>query len=75
MASSPRAKSAPDELGGPTQLRPQLIASRLFAIARLMNKSGNIVYAREFGLTEVEWGTLMVIGDNAPLSLLSLIHI
>jgi DNA-binding MarR family transcriptional regulator len=50
-------------------LRARLLASRMFALVRLIHRSGNLAYRRDLGLSEIEWGTLSVIGDDGPLCL------
>jgi DNA-binding MarR family transcriptional regulator len=46
-----------------------LVSSRVMRLATILRRSSTLVYGRRFGLSQVEWRVVALVGERAPLSL------
>jgi DNA-binding MarR family transcriptional regulator len=55
----PRAASKPSDM----------VSSKVIRLANLLRRSGTLLYGRKFGLSQVEWRVLALVGEHAPITL------
>jgi DNA-binding MarR family transcriptional regulator len=58
-ASAPKAAIKPSEL----------VSAKVIRLANLLRRGSALVYGRRFGLSQVEWRVVALVGEHAPLSL------
>jgi DNA-binding MarR family transcriptional regulator len=46
-----------------------LVSSKVIRLANILRRSSTLVYGRKFGLSQVEWRIVALVGENAPISL------
>lgn len=46
-----------------------LLSSKVIRLANVLRRSSTLVYGRRFGLSQVEWRIVALVGEHAPLSL------
>lgn len=46
-----------------------LVSSKVLRLANILRRSSTLVYGRRFGLSQVEWRIVALVGEHAPLSL------
>ena len=46
-----------------------LVSSKVIRLANILRRSSTLVYGRRFGLSQVEWRIVALVGEHAPLSL------
>src|SRR3954453_10551065 len=46
-----------------------LVSSKVIRLANVLRRSSTLVYGRRFGLSQVEWRVVALVGERAPLSL------
>ena len=49
-----------------------LVSSKVIRLANILRRSSTLVYGRRFGLSQVEWRIVALVGEHAPVSLNSL---
>jgi DNA-binding MarR family transcriptional regulator len=49
-----------------------LVSSKVIRLANILRRSSTLVYGRRFGLSQVEWRVVALVGEHAPVSLNSL---
>jgi len=60
-SSRPRAQAA---------AKPSdLVSSKVIRLANVLRRSSTLVYGRRFGLSQVEWRIVALVGEHAPISL------
>src|SRR5262249_3348430 len=59
LASGPKAAITPTELA----------SARVLRVVTLLRGSAALVYGRGFGLSQIEWRVVALVGEHAPLSL------
>jgi DNA-binding MarR family transcriptional regulator len=58
-APGPRSAAKPSDL----------VSSKVIRLANIMRRSSTLVYGRKFGLSQVEWRIVALVGEHAPISL------
>src|ERR671930_412930 len=58
-ATAPKAAIKPSEL----------VSAKVIRLANLLRRSSALVYGRRFGLSQIEWRIVALVGEHAPLSL------
>ena len=58
-ATAPKAAIKPSEL----------VSAKVIRLANLLRRSSTLVYGRRFGLSQIEWRIVALVGEHAPLSL------
>jgi DNA-binding MarR family transcriptional regulator len=62
-AKQPRAAVAP-------RAKPSdLVSSKIIRLANILRRSSTLAYSREFGLSQVEWRIVALLGEHAPATL------
>ena len=46
-----------------------LVSSKVIRLANVLRRSSTLVYGRRFGLSQVEWRIVALVGEHAPISL------
>ncbi len=46
-----------------------LVSSKVIRLANVLRRSSTLVYRRKFGLSQVEWRIVALVGEHAPVSL------
>ena len=46
-----------------------LVSSKVIRLANILRRSSTLVYSREFGLSQVEWRIVALLGEHAPATL------
>ena len=46
-----------------------LVSSKVIRLANILRRSSTLVYGRKFGLSQVEWRIVALVGEHAPISL------
>src|SRR6478752_3277306 len=46
-----------------------LVSSKVIRLANVLRRSSTLVYGRRFGLSQVEWRIVALVGQHAPISL------
>ena len=46
-----------------------LVSSKVIRLANVLRRSSTLVYGRSFGLSQVEWRIVALVGEHAPVSL------
>lgn len=46
-----------------------LLSSKVIRLANVLRRSSTLVYGRRFGLSQVEWRIVALVGEHAPVSL------
>ena len=46
-----------------------LVSSKVIELANFLRRSSTLVYGRKFGLSQVEWRIVALVGEHAPVSL------
>ena len=59
--STPGPRSAPKP--------SDLVSSKVIRLANILRRSSTLVYGRKFGLSQVEWRIVALVGEHAPISL------
>jgi len=56
--------------GARSALKPSdMVSSKVIRLANLLRRSGTLAYGRKFGLSQVEWRVLALVGEHAPITL------
>jgi DNA-binding MarR family transcriptional regulator len=64
------ARHRPGRPGADVVAKPSdLVSSKVIRLANILRRSSTLVYGRCFGLSQVEWRIVALVGDHAPLSL------
>jgi DNA-binding MarR family transcriptional regulator len=58
-ATAPKAAIKPSEL----------VSAKVIRLANLLRRSSTLVYGHRFGLSQIEWRIVALVGEHAPLSL------
>lgn len=67
--SSP-TRDRPNGFGAGGAAKPSdLVSSKVIRLANILRRSSTLVYGRRFGLSQVEWRIVALVGEHAPLSL------
>src|SRR5262245_64641602 len=45
------------------------VSSKVIRLANILRRSSTLVYGRKFGLSQVEWRIVALVGEHAPISL------
>src|SRR5712692_9818647 len=71
LASRPRASSARGaKVGAKIGAKPSdLVSSKVIRLANILRRGSTLVYRRKFGLSQVEWRIVALVGEHAPVSL------
>ncbi len=65
-----RASDRPGRPGADVAAKPSdLVSSKVIRLANILRRSSTLVYGRRFGLSQVEWRIVALVGEHAPLSL------
>jgi DNA-binding MarR family transcriptional regulator len=60
----------PSRPGADAAAKPSdLVSSKVLRLANILRRSSTLVYGRRFGLSQVEWRIIALVGEHAPLSL------
>src|SRR5258708_21510433 len=46
-----------------------LVSSKVIRLANVLRRSSTLVYGRKFGLSQVEWRIVALVGEHAPITL------
>jgi DNA-binding MarR family transcriptional regulator len=46
-----------------------LLSSKVIRLANVLRRSSTLIYGRRFGLSQVEWRIVALVGEHAPVSL------
>src|SRR5882757_11091167 len=46
-----------------------LVSSKVLRLANVLRRSSTLVYGRKFGLSQVEWRIVALVGEHAPITL------
>ena len=46
-----------------------LLSSKVIRLANVLRRSSTLVYGRRFGLSQVEWRIVALVGEHGPISL------
>jgi DNA-binding MarR family transcriptional regulator len=66
---APARRSAPAS-GPKAAIKPsELVSAKVIRLANLLRRSSALVYGRRFGLSQIEWRVVALVGEHAPLSL------
>jgi DNA-binding MarR family transcriptional regulator len=70
-AKQPPAASAADaDIGAEAGAKPSdMVSSKVIRLANLLRRSATLVYGRKFGLSQVEWRIVALVGEHAPITL------
>jgi DNA-binding MarR family transcriptional regulator len=69
-ANGERAKELPAASTAEAGAKPSdMVSSKLIRLANMLRRSGTLVYGRKFGLSQVEWRVLALVGEHAPITL------
>ena len=53
-----------------TRAKPSdLVSSKVIRLANILRRSSTLAYSREFGLSQVEWRIVALLGEHAPATL------
>jgi DNA-binding MarR family transcriptional regulator len=64
------ARQRPSRPGADVAAKPSdLVSSKVIRLANILRRSSTLVYGRRFGLSQVEWRIVALVGEHAPLSL------
>ena len=65
----PARPSAP-ALGAKAGAKPSdLVSSKVMRLATILRRSSTLVYGRKFGLSQVEWRIVALVGEHSPVTL------
>jgi DNA-binding MarR family transcriptional regulator len=66
----PVASAAEAGIGAQAAEKPSdMVSSKVIRLANMLRRSGTLVYGRKFGLSQVEWRVLALVGEHAPITL------
>jgi DNA-binding MarR family transcriptional regulator len=64
------ARQRPGRPGADVAAKPSdLVSSKVIRLANILRRSSTLIYGRRFGLSQVEWRIVALVGEHAPLSL------
>ena len=64
------ARPSAPALGAKAGAKPSdLVSSKVMRLATILRRSSTLVYGRKFGLSQVEWRIVALVGEHAPVSL------
>jgi DNA-binding MarR family transcriptional regulator len=68
--NSSSTRDRPSGFGAGVAAKPSdLVSSKVIRLANILRRSSTLVYGRRFGLSQVEWRIVALVGEHAPLSL------
>jgi DNA-binding MarR family transcriptional regulator len=68
-ARASAAKSGAGFVAKPDAKPSDLVSSKVIRLANILRRSSTLVYGRRFGLSQVEWRIVALVGEHAPISL------
>ena len=60
---------APPSATAPGAKPSDLLSSKVIRLANVLRRGSTLVYGRRFGLSQVEWRIVALVGEHAPVSL------
>jgi DNA-binding MarR family transcriptional regulator len=66
----PAASAADADIGAAAGAKPSdMVSSKVIRLANLLRRSATLVYGRKFGLSQVEWRIVALVGEHGPITL------
>jgi DNA-binding MarR family transcriptional regulator len=72
----PATSAAEVETGAKVDAKPSdLVSPKVIRLANVLRRSATLVYGRKFGLSQIEWRIVALVGEHAPISLNALAEV